>query len=66
MLASSSSIFKNIAIKSITPKSLTSLIRYNSSTKFAGFTDRVYQKLTVKRFPHEQFTLYIDTTSTIE
>lgn len=50
MLTSSSLLFKNIR-KINNKKSLFSHIQYNSSTKFAGFTDRVYQKLTVKRFP---------------
>ncbi len=50
--------------KSLT-KSLLHSTSFRSSTQFAGFTDHVYQKLTITRLPHEIFTIFIDTNDKV-
>jgi hypothetical protein len=51
--------------KLLSTKSLYTKSIYRSGTGFAGFTDRVYQKICVTRLPHESFTLFIDTNDKV-
>lgn len=53
-------------IRKLRLNNLYNIQKMNSSTAFGGFSERIYQKVSITRLPHESYTLYIDINDNVQ